>query len=131
VTVEAIEAAIGEMPAPSTNLRAFRWGRAAVAMPEAAARVTAPEPPLGLPEPTAHAATVADRLMSVSGLDGPLRELVASRVRDLVDYQDERLAARYLEIVERVRVREGSIVSDRRELSVAVARYLYKVLAYK
>jgi len=47
------------------------------------------------------------------------------------DYQDEAYAARYRTLVERVRKTESERARGRTELSEAVARYYFKLLAYK
>ena len=56
-------------------------------------------------------------------------ELVARRVEFLTDYQDAAYAAQYKNFVERVRTAEASLGTTR--LSEAVARYLFKLMAYK
>jgi indolepyruvate ferredoxin oxidoreductase len=53
------------------------------------------------------------------------------RLAELVDYQDERYARRYLEVVHAVARREQAVVAQSRELTHAVARNLYKLMAYK
>lgn len=59
-------------------------------------------------------------------------EIVADRVQRLVNYQDEAYARRYQAQVERVRKIEASKVEKNDEsLSRAVARYLFKLMAYK
>jgi indolepyruvate ferredoxin oxidoreductase len=52
-------------------------------------------------------------------------------VPDLVAYQGIRYAERYVYFVERVQAAESAVVSDRSELAEAVARSLYKLMAYK
>jgi indolepyruvate ferredoxin oxidoreductase len=59
-----------------------------------------------------------------------LDELVASRSRELVAYQGERLARRYRALVEKVRAAEQRHFDDA-PLALAVARYAFKVMAYK
>ncbi len=58
-----------------------------------------------------------------------LDEIVKTREQFLVSYQDSAYAARYRAIVERVRAAEAPLNSTR--LSEAVARYLFKLMAYK
>jgi indolepyruvate ferredoxin oxidoreductase len=63
-----------------------------------------------------------------SGAEKPARtldDLVADRAADLVAYQNNAYAQRYLATVERVRGYETEAVTE------AVARYLYKLMAYK
>ena len=58
-----------------------------------------------------------------------LAEIVKARVEYLTDYQDAAYAARYQAFVEKVRAAEQPLESTR--LSEAVARYLFKLMAYK
>ena len=58
-----------------------------------------------------------------------LAEIVKTRVEYLTAYQDAAYAARYQAFVEKVRVAEQPLASTR--LSEAVARYLFKLMAYK
>jgi indolepyruvate ferredoxin oxidoreductase len=58
-----------------------------------------------------------------------LAEMVATRVEFLTGYQDVAYAARYQAFVEKVRLAEAPLASTR--LSEAVARYLFKLMAYK
>jgi indolepyruvate ferredoxin oxidoreductase len=65
-------------------------------------------------------------------LSTSLDETIARRVDFLVDYQDERYAARYRERVERVREAERRLVGDGAlALTEAVARNLFKLMACK
>jgi indolepyruvate ferredoxin oxidoreductase len=56
-------------------------------------------------------------------------EIVARRVEFLTGYQDAAYAARYKAFVDKVRVAEQPLSSHK--LSEAVARYLFKLMAYK
>ena len=58
-----------------------------------------------------------------------LTEMVAKRVAFLTDYQDAAYAARYAAVVEQVRAAEAALGGSR--LSEAVARNLFKLMAYK
>jgi indolepyruvate ferredoxin oxidoreductase len=58
-----------------------------------------------------------------------LEELVAKRVEFLTRYQDAAYAAQYRAYVEKVRIAEAPLHSTR--LAEAVARYLFKLMAYK
>jgi len=58
-----------------------------------------------------------------------LDELVATRVEFLTAYQDAAYAARYQAFVAKVRAAEAPLASTR--LCEAVARYLFKLMAYK
>ena len=57
-------------------------------------------------------------------------ELVAKRVDFLVDYQDAAYAEQYRLFVEKVRAAEGKLGAGTK-LTEAVARYLFKLMAYK
>ena len=58
-----------------------------------------------------------------------LDEMVATRVEFLTGYQDAAYAARYKAFVDKVRAAEAPLGSTK--LSEAVARYLFKLMAYK
>jgi indolepyruvate ferredoxin oxidoreductase len=116
LSAEAIERAIEiNRVAADMNRRAFRWGRLAsldlAAVEKRAAPRTAPAP---------------DRELS-SNLD----ELIARRVAQLTAYQDAAYAERYRRLVERTRAVEDGRVRGRTDLASAVARYYFKLLAYK
>ena len=116
VSAEAILRAI-ELNAVSLemNRRAFLWGRRAAHDPaavEAAAR-----PGLG------HMAT---RTTSRT-----LDELIADRAAELTRYQNAAYAARYKALVDKARAAEGARAPGLDGFALAVARYAYKVMAYK
>jgi indolepyruvate ferredoxin oxidoreductase len=67
----------------------------------------------------------------VNGDRGELRRLVEVRVPELVAYQDEAYALRYAEVVRRAHVAEQERTSGHAELAEAVARQLFKLMAYK
>ena len=96
--------------AVAANLAAFRHGRQAIAGPP------------GGPPPS--------RLPGAGEETGDLDALVRRRAADLVAYQDESYATRYTETVGRVAGAEAGI-SPGLELAAAVARNLYKLMAYK
>jgi indolepyruvate ferredoxin oxidoreductase len=60
-------------------------------------------------------------------------QVIAHRTEFLTQYQNARYAQRYRSFVERVRADERRIVgeSDNLQLTEAVARYLFKLMAYK
>src|SRR5690349_14513858 len=85
---------------------------------------------------------IADRaaLLTAAGLDSPaapdtgespLDRLIRTRSSDLTAYQDQAYARRYLGVVERVRAAEQDKTPGSAALTEAVARYLYKLMAYK
>ncbi|MBO0752966.1 MAG: indolepyruvate ferredoxin oxidoreductase family protein, partial [Bradyrhizobiaceae bacterium] len=115
LSAEAIEQAIalnGE--AVEMNRAAFRWGRRAavdLASVEALAKPAAPDPA---------------RAMSTS-----IDDVIARRVEFLTAYQDAAYAARYRRRVDAARAAETSRTADRSGFAEAVARYLFKLMAYK
>ncbi|MEU9246168.1 indolepyruvate ferredoxin oxidoreductase family protein [Streptomyces sp. NPDC048385] len=114
------------------NLQAFRRGRQAVAAPAdfAAAvderRADRPAEPEPLSDEARHL---------IVGVDAPagseLARLVEIRIPDLIAYQDMDYAREYAELVRRVRRAEAEHVPGSGELAEAVARHLYKLMAYK
>lgn len=60
-----------------------------------------------------------------------LDEAIARRVAFLTDYQDAAYAHRYRSLVERVRTHELQRVPGSSALTEAVARYAFKLMAYK
>ncbi|RST85692.1 indolepyruvate ferredoxin oxidoreductase family protein [Aquibium carbonis] len=93
--------------AVEANHRAFLIGRIAQAMPERLEGLLAPKTPA----------------------KETLDQTIARREAFLVDYQDARYAARYRRTVDRVRRLEREIGGER--LTTAVARSLFKLMAYK
>jgi indolepyruvate ferredoxin oxidoreductase len=116
VSSDAIEEAIRlNRVAVDSNLAAFRWGRRRALDPafvESRAR-----PPASRPE--------SHRLSQT------LDERIERRAAFLRDYQNEAYAARYQGFVERVREAEGLRVPGSSALTEAVARALFKLMAYK
>jgi indolepyruvate ferredoxin oxidoreductase len=66
-----------------------------------------------------------------SRLSRSLDELVARRVAFLTDYQDAKYAKRYADLVARVRAAEETRAPGSSDLAEAVARYAFKLMAYK
>ncbi len=97
------------------NKAAFLWGRRAAV--DLAAVERAATPPEGLP---------ASRILSANA-----DEMIARRVADLTEYQSSSYANRYVKLVQRVRDTEARVSPGHTELFEAVARYYYKLLAYK
>jgi indolepyruvate ferredoxin oxidoreductase len=64
-------------------------------------------------------------------LSGSLNETIERRVAFLSDYQSAAYAKRYRDIVERVRAAEAAKAPGETGLSEAVAKYLFKLMAYK
>jgi indolepyruvate ferredoxin oxidoreductase len=115
--------------AVETNLAAFRWGRAAVADPAYVQNVVRPAP--GSDVEVAKPSGEARRLIESVGAEGELRRLLDVRVPDLIAYQNVAYARRYVDFVRKVRVVEQAQVPGSTAIEEAVARNLYKLMAYK
>jgi indolepyruvate ferredoxin oxidoreductase len=101
------------------NIQAFRRGRQYIADPAAVLSAA------GL-----AAAGLGGPAVTDTG-ESPLDRLIRTRSEDLTAYQDEAYARRYLDVVERVRAAERDRTPGSTVLTEAVARYLYKLMAYK
>ncbi len=116
LSAEAIERAIdlnGE--AVAMNIEAFRWGRRLAAMPH---RVTE------LIETACS--SFPSRQMSQT-----LDQVIERRCEFLTAYQNAAYAARYRTVVETIRATELQAVPGATALTDAVARGLFKLMAYK
>ena len=130
VRAEAIEQAITlNGVSVAMNTQAFRAGRLLVADPTWVSTLTRHR--LGEVETTAPVTATARALVDRAAADGELRRLLEVRVPELIDYQSERYAREYVDFVARVRAAERAAVPDDSRLSEAVARYLFKLMAYK
>ncbi len=99
--------------AVAQNQAAFTWGRRAAQDPAAFQRLLAPTPQTG------------------AGSGTTLAQLVQRRVEFLTTYQNAAYADRYRSFVEKIRAADQSIAGSNLALSEAVARYLFKLMAYK
>ncbi len=97
----------------ANNLAAFEWGRRCA---HDLAAVTA-----------LYKAAQVIQFVKKPGLD----EMVATRVAFLTGYQDSAYAARYQAFVNKVREAEAKLGTGKTALTEAVARYLFKLMAYK
>lgn len=125
ISAESVERAIGlNGVAVAANTQAFRRGRQVVADPDAVrAEIARLHPVVTAPEPSEWAQS---QVAALGSIDDELAHTIAVRVDDLVGYADERYAREYLDAVARV---HRSSAGD--ELTDAVARNLYKLMAYK
>ena len=117
LSATAIEKAIelnGE--AVKMNEAAFHWGRRA-AIDQAAVEKLA--------KPATSIASDARQLSE------SFEETVERRVKFLTDYQNAAYASRYRTMVEKVKAAETAGASGKCGLAEAVARYLFKLMAYK
>jgi indolepyruvate ferredoxin oxidoreductase len=98
------------------NKAAFAWGRRAVVEPAVVEALIKPAP-----EATSDARTLSQSFDDV----------VARRVAFLTAYQNAAYAARYRRLVERTKAAETARAPGKTGLADAVARYLFKLMAYK
>jgi indolepyruvate ferredoxin oxidoreductase len=109
------------------NLAAFAWGRAWVVSPEAVRAV--------LDDDAGGPGELSDKEAALIDLaapaDGELRRLASVRIPDLVGWGGVKPAREYAETLSRVRQIEGERIPGSTDLSVAVARGLHKLMAYK
>jgi len=103
--------------AVESNKKAFEWGRrAAVDVASVERAATPPE------------AKPADSSLRMSH---SLEETISRRRAFLADYQNEAYAKSYEDFVARVRAAEQARVPGSTQLTSMVARYLFKLMAYK
>ncbi len=102
--------------AVQSNQSAFTWGRRAAHDVAAVQRIAAPN----VPEP----AEPADP-------NTRLRTLIEDRIAFLTDYQNAQYAERYTRLVDRVRTVQAVNTPQDQGLTETVARYFFKLLAYK
>jgi indolepyruvate ferredoxin oxidoreductase len=130
VRAAAIEAAIGiNGVAVEMNTQAFRAGRMVALDPELAAQARRRRAGAVRGEPALAAEAAA--LVDGAGATGELRRLLQVRVPELIAYQDAAYARAYVDFVRRVAEAERARVPGETRLAEAVARYLYKLMAYK
>jgi indolepyruvate ferredoxin oxidoreductase len=123
VSLEAIERAIElNGAAVQMNLKAFGWGRYAAHDVDFVRRAAG----LKSDPKVIDVSVLDDRAISRT-----LDEIVARRVAFLTDYQDAAYARRYAELVSKVRAAETAKLPGSTKLSEAVARYAFKLMAYK
>ncbi|MET0226573.1 MAG: DUF6537 domain-containing protein, partial [Dokdonella sp.] len=121
------------------NKTAFNWGRLAahdIVQVRNAAGLPNPHLPSGAialalpvrraPQPGAGAAALDDSTLSAS-----LDEQIARRVAFLSDYQNAAYAQQYQALVEKTRAAEQAKTPGFTTLTQAVARYAFKLMAYK
>ncbi len=104
------------------NLQAFAWGRHAAENPADSALWGVPQQTVQWLGSSAVAAKPGQKSLT-------LDQIIDDRCQRLTDYQDLAYAQRYRDVVGRVRMAEQGLGSER--FSRAVARYLYKLMAFK
>jgi indolepyruvate ferredoxin oxidoreductase len=121
------------------NLQAFRYGRLWVADPDRVRALVEPPARSFETERAAALERLAGRdasayvslLDRVERLDPESRRLLAFRIGELIDYQDVRYALAYVDFVLVVAEREEAMAPGRHDVTHAVIRNLYKLMAYK
>jgi indolepyruvate ferredoxin oxidoreductase len=121
---ESIEEAIEiNGVAVKANVAAFRWGRIVIADPArfddvvSAARDRRPALPPW-------------RVLEGAAFSGEVGDLISRRATNLVQFQSEKVARRYVTLLQSIWTAERAL-GDRTEFSEAVAKGLYKFMAYK
>ncbi len=117
LSAAAIERAIelnGE--AVAMNKAAFHWGRRAA---------------VDRAQVEALAKPAAAKISDAQHMSESFDETLARRVRFLTDYQDAAYAARYQAWIEKAKAAEAERAPGKCGLADAVARYLFKLMAYK
>jgi len=76
-------------------------------------------------------ALLDDKPTTEDQIDVPLEELIEHRVGELTRYQNADYAERYRELVNKIQQAETEKKPESHELTTAVARYAYKLMAYK
>ena len=105
--------------AVKANMRAFLWGRRMAHDPKAVLKMV----------DKAEASTAAPK--QDDSIATSLEDIVAKRIAALKDYQNDSLARRYKDLVDKVVTAEGRVGRADGSLAIAVARYYYKLLAIK
>ncbi len=109
--------------AVSTNVAAFGWGRLAVADPAYFHEMVTPAR-------ERQPARPPERVLAGTTFTGRVGDLIGRRAANLVDFQSEKVARRYVDVLQSVWAAERA-GGDRTEFSEAVANGLYKFTAYK
>jgi indolepyruvate ferredoxin oxidoreductase len=111
------------------NTHAFRAGRLLVSDPAWVRTVTRRR--LGAVGVAPELSAEARKLVDAVGATGELQRLLEIRVPELIAYQSAEYARDYVHFVQRVREAEAVGAPGESRLSEAVARHLFKLMAYK
>jgi len=115
------------------NLTAFAWGRRAAHDPVDVARLMANGGvPLAPPEDIIEIKRprTASPVVELKKPSGELAQMVAQRKAFLIEYQNAAYAKQYTDLVDKVARAEQEATGTQR-LALAVARYYFKLMAYK
>ena len=114
--------------AVEANLEAFRLGRRIAADPALLDELE--RPTANAPSPPTLTGAAAKAIADID-TDDALREVLAWRVPELIDYQNADYAKQYGADIARVRRAELAAGVGRSDLSQTAARHLFKLMAYK
>ncbi len=132
LTSASIEKAINlNGVAVEVNLAAFRLGRRIVADPTWAKSLNLAGTGDKDKENKPILSRTAQSLVNQVKASGELLRLLELRVPDLIAYQNKGYAQKYVDFVRQVKEVEETRTPGETHLSEAVARYLYKLMAYK
>ncbi|GAB4164240.1 MAG: indolepyruvate ferredoxin oxidoreductase family protein [Roseiflexaceae bacterium] len=132
IAAAAIEQAITlNGTAVSMNMNAFRLGRLAVADPARIEQILRPAATTAQAQPAASLDQATQALIDSVGASGELLRLLQVRVPELIAYQDRAYAERYIALVRSVWQAEQQALPGQAALSEAVARSMFKLMAYK
>src|SRR5262249_6844404 len=115
------------------NKSAFNWGRMAahdIATVRAAATGSSLPPPAGEGARRAEGGGAASPLDDAR-ISANLDDTIARRAAFLTDYQNAAYAAKYKLLVDKIRAAEQAKAPTSTALTEAVARYAFKLMAYK
>ena len=113
------------------NQQAFRVGRMVVANPAWVQSELEKRADVVSTAPKSSVSAEARKLIDMIDSSPELTRLLEIRVPELIAYQNQRYAKDYIEFVAKIRDRECAAIENNDALSIAVARYLYKLMAYK
>ena len=125
------------------NHQAFRYGRLYVCDPQAVSDLAVERPRDAAAErehmmrylqaecAPADVEAYERLVVRCSHLDEEARRMLARRVGELIDYQNAAYATAYVDFVLEVSAREAAACAGGVELTHAVIRHLYKLMAYK
>jgi indolepyruvate ferredoxin oxidoreductase len=111
------------------NTHAFRAGRLLVADPAWVG--TLKKHRVGEAQAAPALSAEARALVDRADATGEVRRLLEIRVPELIAYQDAAYAGQYVDFVKRAVEAERRVMAAESRLSEAVARYLFKLMAYK
>ncbi|MDV3255794.1 MAG: indolepyruvate ferredoxin oxidoreductase family protein [Lysobacter sp.] len=129
--VRNVPTAAESTPHALPMLGAGQWEGHEFGSPSAPRATAAQDELRHVPEHAAGADNVAFLPLDDARLSRSLDEVIARRVAFLTDYQDAGYARRYADFVARVRKAEHERAPGSTDLAEAVARYAFKLMAYK